>query len=318
MKPPTFSSAALKDAETLRHLLELGPPMHFAVAPTCPHPSIGTGWNAKDWLAMQFSPEEAAAVELVATTRVPPLRDFDQIAMQAGDLLRQVKLIAPYLSGKRVLFVGDNDGASRLLGLLGAKGLVPLPERMALLDFDERILVRTREFTDEHGLGSLLDTRLYNVFDAPPPDLVGHFDWFYINPPYGASNGGESVCLFMRRGMEMCVPGAGQGCIIIPDADQGPWTEEVMAGAQRTLVEADWLVREKLERMHRYHLEDAPELTSCLMIARSRGGATPAPDEYQGRAVSPQNIPRFYGMKVQPPFPRYIRTDGSYDYEWEG
>ncbi len=265
---------------------------------------------------MAIAPDEMRMAEAVATTRVQPLREFDQIAMRAGDLLRQVKLIAPYLAGKRVAFVGDNDGASRLIGLLGVRGHIPLPASLTLLDFDERIVELTQSFAEEHGFGHLLHSRLYNVFDPVPEELEESHDWFYTNPPYGAHNNGKSVLLFVGRGVEFCRAGRGHGCIIIPDARRRPWSEVAMWNTQKLLLDHGWMVDEKLNEMHAYHLDDDSELTSCLLSVRSARVPKPKRTPYQGRRVALGEISRFYGRRVLPPYPRYIRANGTFDYSW--
>lgn len=271
---------------------------------------------AKDWLAMDFSFGECNAAQIVADTRVQPLRTFDQIPMQAQDLLRQAKIISHYIAGKRVAFVGDNDGASRLIGLLGICNYIPLPASITLLDFDERILEMTRSFAENHGFGDLIHTRRYNVFDSVPEDLEGSHDWFYVNPPYGKHNEGESICLFLTRGMELCHVGQGYGCIIIPDDTERPWSGKGMWKTQKLLNNSGWVIDEKLNGMHSYHLDDDSELTSCLLIARSLELQKPKRMPYQGRRIALGEIPRFYGRNVHPPYPRFINADGTYNFDW--
>lgn len=141
------------------------------------------------------SKAEVEVLKVLEQARPPSLRQYDQIPMHGEDLLQQVKRMAPLLANKTVAFVGDHDGTSLLLGLLYSKGLGQAPSRMVLLDFDERLLVVAQELAIEYGFDSKIETGLYNVFNAVPPDLTNQFDVFYTNPPYGAYNFGASARL---------------------------------------------------------------------------------------------------------------------------
>ena len=166
------------------------------------------------YLRLSETDSELLAAERVAMSRPKSLRDYDQISMHAGDLLKQAKLTQSFLKDKRVAFVGDNDGASLLLGLLGALG-GDMPARMTLLDFDRRILASADALAQEGGFAERLETRPYNVFDPVPDDLAGSFDVFYTNPPYGKKNAGASGRLFITRGIELCHRrGGAGGCVI--------------------------------------------------------------------------------------------------------
>src|SRR4051794_1294870 len=72
----------------------------------------------KDQLQPAITLTDLQAVAIVERNRPPPLREYDQIPMRGADLVRQMRLIAPYLAGKKIAFVGDNDGSAALLGLL--------------------------------------------------------------------------------------------------------------------------------------------------------------------------------------------------------
>lgn len=257
------------------------------------------------------------AVAIVERARPTPQRAFDQIPMRSHDLLRQVKLVSPLLAGKTVAFVGDLDGAATLLGLLTRRS-GSAPARIGILDFDDRVLVAVEGVARRHGFENLLETRRYNVFDPVPRDLVGEWDYFYVNPPYGSRNDGESARLFIARGCELVRSTGGSGCVILPDDPQRPWTRRAMLATQRFLTAHGWVVREKLDQLHRYQLDDDPDLPSSLVlvdrVACEEGAPLRMP--YSGRPVDPGEIPSFYGRGVMPPFPRYIDCDAAPDFDW--
>jgi len=239
---------------------------------------------------------------------------FDQIPMIPYHHVRQIKIMAPYLAGQSVVFMGDSDGSSLLLGLLGAH-LELQPKRMLLLDFDERLLHVAHCFAERHGFGHLLETQLYNAFEALPSDLISQFDWFYTNPPYGSHNQGASVRLFVTRGCELTRPN-GQGCIILPHDRQRDWTRLAILETQRFLTTHGWPVGDKVREVHRYQLDDDRQLASSLMLVEHIADALTSPMPYASRQVSFAEIPLFYGRDVHPPYPRYIRTSGAIDHSW--
>ena len=271
-----------------------------------------------DWFLPAISHADVNATEKVVLSRPQPLRDYDQISMQAGDLVRQAKIIAPALAGKSVIFIGDNDGASAILGALAELKSIIAPSRMTVLDFDERVLGSIQSVAQSNGFADFLETRLYNVFDTVPEDLLGAFDWFYTNPPYGSHNRGESARLFITRGMECCRRATGKGCIILPDDDKRSWARGAMLETQRFLVGHNWSIEEKINHLHRYHLDDDPELASGLMLVSNCSDVSEnkiSGRTYVGRTVSQEEICLFYGRKVALPYPAFVSADGSFVYQ---
>ena len=249
---------------------------------------------------------ELEALRYLEEMRPESLRAFDQIPMRGVDLLCQVKLAAPDLAGRHVAFVGDHDGTSLLLGLLASRGLVKPPAQMTLLDFDDRLLEAARSLAATHAFS--IETRLYNVFDPLPNDLCGEFDVYYTNPPYGASNLGQSARLFLTRGSEL-VHSSGRAYLLLPNDRERPWTQQAMHATQTFLLQHGWTVSTVIPEVHRYHLDDDPTLGSSLIIAdRLQTDAPIMP--WAGRHVKAKDIPHFYGKSVLPPFPRFISADG--------
>ncbi len=294
---------------------ELGNPQLLHILPS--QPQVQQNKLIKDRLIVPHTRDELRAAMLVANNRPPALREYDQISMRSVDLLRQVKLLAPYLANKAVTFVGDNDSTALLLGMLHLLGH-PCPDRMVILDFDERILDAAYQMAHAWGFAGLLEVRRYNVFDPIPADLRAQFDWFYTNPPYGSHNAGASTRLFITRGCETLRSTEVSGCIIIPDDAERAWTREAMWETQHFLCSAGWIIGEKIDQLHKYHLDDDSDLASCMIIVHHVGGAREKqqPLVYAGRGVDFVEIPKFYGRSVIPPYPRYIHVDGTPDYNW--
>lgn len=253
-------------------------------------------------------------LQLLEQARPPSLRDFDQIPMCGLDLQRQARLFLPLLTDACVAFMGDSDGLSLLLGLRCIRG-GSRPAELHLLDFDERLLNAALKLAANAGFGNLLHAWRYNVFDPVPAALIGRCDFFVTNPPYGMRNAGESARLFIARATEVITPSGGGGAIILPDDPTRPWTGQAMRATVQFLARHGWERRAQRRALHHYHLDDDPGLASDLvLVSRIAGTATPSP--YAGRRVDVTEIPHFYGYGTPLPYPRYIASDGTFDYDW--
>ena len=87
--------------------------------------------------------------------------------------------------------------------------------------------------------------------------------------PGGASNNGESVNLFVQRGIE-AVRNRGEGVIVIADDEELDWPQEVLYQVQSFASQRGFFVSRMMPRLHAYHLDDAPDLHSCNLIIKSR------------------------------------------------
>ena len=157
------------------------------------------------------------AVSDVVANRTRPLREFDQIHMKTGDMVMQSEAIAAWANNKRLAFIGDGDAVSVALAYLKERGVLDFgPTKIMVFDFAERTVNAVKRFADKERL-DYLDAELYNVLDPFP--ATQKYDCFYTNPPWGASNDGESVNAFLQRGIE-AVQYGGEGCVVIADDDE--------------------------------------------------------------------------------------------------
>jgi predicted methyltransferase len=287
-----------------------------SISPSKRYSTRGLGVQIRDWASSLSDPTQLEAIRMISRSRPSPLRDYDQICMVDEDLLLQVKLLAPYLDGRIVGFIGDNDCTCLAFGILGQLGLLPSPRRMIVLDFDKRILANIRRFASQHGFADKIETHAYNVFDRLPQPLAGSCDWFYVNPPYGSCNEGASVRLFVARGWEASTVSDAKGCIIAPDNGERPWTRTATLQTQRFLSDGGWVVKEKYGDLHSYHLDDDPELRSSTLIVEDVASSSCSKHDWFGRTVGFTEVPQFYGGSVAEPYAHYVREDGSRDYSW--
>jgi N4-bis(aminopropyl)spermidine synthase len=248
------------------------------------------------------------AISDVVQNRPRPLRDHDQIYMKTGDMVMQSDLVARWAKDKRLAFIGDGDAISICVAYLQKKDIIDdSPSLITVFDFDERIVSAVKRFADKERLENL-DAHLYNCLDPFPQ--VGAFDFFYTNPPWGASNDGNSVNVFAQRGME-ATGYTGEGMVVIADDDELEWPQRVLRNVQQFANSAGFFVARMQSKLHLYHLDDAPDLRSCNMIFRAVPGAGKiVPSEAITEA---KRLEHFYG-KDNWPTVRYVRERKRLDY----
>ena len=248
------------------------------------------------------------AISDVIQNRPLPLRIFDQIYMKAGDMVLQSEFVARWSNGKKLAFIGDGDAISVCIAYLHARGILNYgPSDIVVYDFDERICSAVERFADKERLENLGAT-LYNCLDAFPGPT--DFDCYYTNPPWGASNEGESVCLFMQRGME-AIGYSGEGLVVIADDEELEWPGRVLAKVQEFAIRSGFFVQKMMPKMHLYHLDDAPDLHSCNLLFKALAD-NKAPGD--SRAITaPSRLKHFYGRDNAPRV-RYVREKKRLEY----
>jgi|ERR1051326_435618 predicted methyltransferase len=247
------------------------------------------------------------AISDVVQNRPRPLREFDQIYMKSGDMVLQSELVADWANGKRLAFVGDGDAISVCVALLQKREIINYgPAEIVVFDFDERICSAVTRFADAAGITNLR-AELYNCIDAysGPTD----FDHFYTNPPWGASNAGESVKVFVQRGMEATGFG-GQGMIVIADDPELSWPKQVLSNVQAFVIQSGFYVQRMMPTLHTYHLDDNPELRSCNLMIRALPDNRPSG---HSRPIESARLTNFYGNDRTPKV-RYVRERKRLDY----
>lgn len=240
------------------------------------------------------------AVSDVVQNRPLPLREFDQIYMKTGDMVMQSEFVARWAQGKRLAFIGDGDAISVCVSYLVARSILEDgPSYITVYDFDERIVNAVKRFASDEGIENL-DAVLYNCIDVIPD--AEPYDCIYTNPPWGASNGGESVNLFLERGFEL-LHYEGEALVVIADSDDVAWPKSVLHAVQRFGSDKGFYVSRMTPKLHSYHLDDAPDLKSCNLIFSStpENGREPTSKQRQG-----QDLANFYGRNAAPRV-RYVR-----------
>lgn len=249
------------------------------------------------------------AVSDVVQNRPRPLRHVDQIYMKTGDMVLQSEIVAKWADGKSLAFIGDGDAISVCVALMRHRGILDFgPRQITVFDFDERIGKAVTRFADQEGI-TTIDSALYNCIDAFPSDALGKFDCFYTNPPWGASNKGESVKVFMQRGFEATRFG-GEGMVVIADDHAVAWPQQVLAAAQSYALSTGHYIQRMQSRMHLYHLDDDPGLRSCNLLLKALPDNPPIDGS---EPISGPRLKNFYGRTNMPSI-HYIREKMRVDY----
>lgn len=234
--------------------------------------------------------EAVNVVSEVVQNRPKPIRAFDQIYMKTGDMVMQSEIIAHWSDGKKLAFIGDGDAVSVCVAYLMKREILEYgPTKITVFDFDERIVNAVKRFAEQNQLRTL-DAVLYNCVDEFPE--VAGYDYFYTNPPWGASNDGNSVNVFAQRGFE-AVGHRGQGLVVIADDTELSWPKHVLARIQEYGRGQGYFVSRMQSRMHEYHLDDDGELRSCNLFLEALPNNQPF--EVSKSLNSEEQISNFYG-----------------------
>lgn len=245
------------------------------------------------------------AISDVVANRPPPLREFDQIYMKFADMLIQAEHVSKWVDGLDVVFIGDGDALALCLMHLHRLGEVSKgPRTVHVLDFDQRVVNSVHRFAERYGYGDCVSATVYNVAEPLPIEVRGRFGAFYTNPPFGGSNGGMSLQAFIRRGTEALVRQAGTlGCVVLADDRTHPWCAPVLRTVQRDAIDLGFVIAELVPRMHTYHLDDSPDLTSCSLILER---LDPTDAMSQHAPLTEAERANFYGRDA-PLNVRYVR-----------
>lgn len=251
------------------------------------------------------------AISDVVQNRPAPLREFDQIYMKVADMVIQAEYVARVFDNKKIVFVGDGDGIALSAAHLKSEGVIDYgPIAITVLDFDERIVNSVKRFGEKLKDSVEIYAHLYNVSDPIPAEHLNAYDGFHINPPWGASNDGESVVVFLERASEATRPG-GLGIMVIADDPALPWTQHVLKDAQQRAIELGYVVSEMQPQLHLYHLDDAPDLRSCSCMMRQVDSEL---NPSQSHPLTAARLKNFYG-KNNPLQYQYVKENPTLNRE---
>jgi predicted methyltransferase len=245
--------------------------------------------------------------KIIIKNRPRPRWRYDQVFMLEDSMVYQAKKYYKYLGNKNIVFLGDGDGASIYYGLLLKYGLVKNIKCITVLDFDERILNYHIKIYDNNELLSYykLDLLKYNVLNPISKDLRNKFDFFYINPPYGAFNNGNSIIAWLHRCLDLCSNKC-MGCLIVPCDKNYNWSINNIKYIKKFLYEKGFEIIEEELNIHSYDFGGTSDLKSSTFIVKKTRDVK---SEYTDLELPDEFKENLYGKPRD--IPNYIIDDNS-------
>ena len=242
--------------------------------------------------------------DIVISNRPSQNQSIDQYFMDKESMVRQAVDYYSFLEGKNVIFLGDGDGASSHFELIAEKGLLKPMANATLFDIDERILNYHRRIQSRYCVDtSVLNFVHYNVLEPIPEEYRGKYELFYINPPYGSANNGNSTIVWIHRCLSACKRRC-QGCIVIPNDPRFPWSVEAYEHIKEFVREKGFRIVHEEMNIHKYVA--AKIYSSTLFVDTDEA----VPSEYEDTEFPAELIEALYGAN-DPEIPSRIYDDGT-------
>jgi predicted methyltransferase len=235
-------------------------------------------WHAPPDLSGVLALRPTAAVEI------------DQCHLDAPSLARRLAAIAALrpVACSRIAFVGDDDLAA--LAMLRHQ----IPERLLLLDVDERIHAALAAEAERQGLGEKFFGEHLNLTDSVALTAVldregQSYDLVVTDPPYAR----DGMRLFVGVAMHLTAFG-GEVHIAVPALEAESWSDELLIEVQADLIASGFLIERVIPAAFTYLTSD---VVSSLVVARRLAGtrlaALPEPDDgrFYTTRTSPTHLP---------------------------
>ncbi|WP_290598087.1 MULTISPECIES: bis-aminopropyl spermidine synthase family protein [unclassified Archaeoglobus] len=193
----------------------------------------GTGFEIS-----KFFSEILKKYKEIAARRPEAIEMYDQGFISLEGVIRRVQFI--YERGdlnSRIFVVGDDD----LLSI--ASALTEMPEKVAVVDIDERLINFINRIAEEYSLN--VEAFVYDVQQAFPDDLRRKFDVFVTDPVETV----PGLKLFLSRGVSTL---KGVGCsgyfgITTLEASRKKWYE-----IQRMIHEMGFVITDIIRKFNVY------------------------------------------------------------------
>lgn len=161
-------------------------------------------------------------VDFIAESRPNPKHEIEQYFMKPESLKEQISL-CKILNRKKILFLGDGDHLSLVLGKY-------LDIEAIVLDVDNEIIESQKRISQKIGLRN--HTILHYDVSYPIDTVVDHsFDAFVVNPPYGSKNEWFGAKVWTSRASSVLRLG-GTGLSILPLNFEYDWCMKNMMNYQ--------------------------------------------------------------------------------------
>lgn len=184
-----------------------------------------------------------------------PNRKYDQFTATMETTARRASLLAFFedLSGKRLLFLGDDDFTSV------AVANIQKASEIAVLDIDERILKSIDAISEKEGLK--IHAEKYDARKTLPISRVGKFDVVFTDPPYTT----EGVKLFVSRAIQ-ALDLSNEGARIYLCYGNSDRAKERFLPIYEAFFASGLMIRWVFDKFNRYHGADSIGSTSSLFV----------------------------------------------------
>jgi predicted methyltransferase len=157
-------------------------------------------------------------IEKLASSRPTADHSIEQFLMKPEDLEAQADRIGPFLSGRRVFFLGDDDHMSPILA-------VRFNVSPVVYEIDPRVRESLVSWFSRLGIKG--NVQIYDVHN--PVQITPKCGAFYINPPYSSKSEGLGAKIWLMRALEACDPEC-SGILVLPwegGSIDETWVDEV-------------------------------------------------------------------------------------------
>ena len=182
---------------------------------------------------------------------------IDQCPISDRDLANRTNLIINYLlpiENKNILFVGDDDLASAVIGKLTST-------KFSVIDIDKHILSVIKKETRRKS-SRLINTNIMDIIDQKISDPIqDNFDAFITDPPYTEMG----YKYFLSYGITH-LKIQGLAFIAVPYMNGEDWSSELLYKVQGFLVKNGFAIIEAIPAFAKYLHEN--EVLSTMIVVK--------------------------------------------------
>ena len=197
------------------------------------------------------------ASKYISKLRPKSNKFIDQCPISDHDLADRVNLIINYLlslENKDILFIGDDDLASVVIGNL-------LDAKLSVIDIDKNLLSLISKQTKNKS-SKIINANILDIIDQKKSDPIKKsFDIFVTDPPYTEMG----YKYFLSYGINHLIM-HGLAFISVPYMNEEDWSSELLYKVQDFLIKNGFVIIELIPAFAEYMHED--EVLSTMIVAK--------------------------------------------------
>ncbi len=190
----------------------------------------------------------------IAAQRPLPTAEYDQGYIREEDLMRRVAFIYERgdLEGANVMVIGDDDLISIAMALTG------LPERITVLEIDDRLIDFINDVAKREGLN--ITAHKFDIRHDVPPQYVGKYNVFITDPVETI----PGITLFLSRAAStLAENGAGYFGLTHIEASLSKWAE-----IERIILDMNFVITDMLRDFNVYPMANNLEISEDSYIIK--------------------------------------------------